>query len=226
VRWSAPSPDGDSLAAFDPVVADTVVYVGYANMGVKNKGGLAAYDTRTGRRLWYHDFRPHVGLTRSARCLGNVVVLPGTVVAAVDAGIVVALNRDDGSLRWRTSRFPDTLGSSGAEARGVGAAGSNIVTVGSAAVLNGLDSALGGITWRTRAVVGSYSSAMANDGTRVYGVFAGGGLLAVDAATGAITWSVGAGDEFDGERALFGKPAVDHRGVYIGGQHEVFAYRR
>lgn len=130
VLWHAPSPDGDLLAAFEPVSIGTEVYVGYASLGGPRRGGLAAYESSTGSRLWYHDFRQHVSGIESPRCFGNVAVLGDLVYATVDQGFVVAIERRTGALRWKTGPFPDVRPGS-PDPRGVTVAGGYVVTVGS-----------------------------------------------------------------------------------------------
>jgi outer membrane protein assembly factor BamB len=223
--WSAPSPDGDSLAAFDPVVADSVVYVGYATMNNVYRGGLAAYHTRTGQRLWYHDFKQYVSGFEDPRSFGNVAVAGNLVFATVAHGFVLAIDRDTGALRWKVGRFPDTFGT-GPDLRGVAFADGKVITAGILAVFTALDAATGRTLWTVQANAGSYNSLTAN-GPDVFGDFAGGTLVVLNTRSKAITWRQGPTPAASTRPPLFGAPAVDSRAVYAGSSDgPVFAFKR
>jgi outer membrane protein assembly factor BamB len=223
--WSAPSPDGDSLAAFDPVVADTVVYVGYATMNNVYRGGLAAYHTRTGRRLWYHDFKQYVTGFEDPRCFGNVAVNGDVVYAAVAHGFVLALDRDSGALRWKVGRFPDAFGT-GPDIRAVTFADGKVITIGLLGRFTALDPESGRTLWTIHANAGSNYSLTAV-GTEVFGDFAGGQMVVLNARTGAVAWRQGPVRGASDRPPLYGSPAVDQRGVYVGSSDgPVYAFRR
>ncbi len=224
VLWSSPSPDGDSLAAFDPVIAGNDVYVGYSTMNNVRRGGLAAYDATTGRRLWYHNFRQYVTGFESPSCFGNVAVLGDLVYATVDQGFVVAIERSTGSLRWKTGPFPDVFPAS-PDPRGVTVAGGYVVTVGSRGVFNGLDPATGAIRWRTPGNAGSYS-AFTVDSSFAYSVLTGDGLVVLNPVNGQVAWSAGVTPPDYRRPPVSGRPAIDTRGVYVGSTESVMAFKR
>ncbi len=141
-------------------------------------GHVAAYDAGTGKRLW----SKHV---KKERLSGGPVAGDGIVVVGTRSGDAVALAASDGKLEWKQYV--------GAPVLAAPAIGTSIVAVRTiAGDLVGLSPKTGAIVWRTSEAQPSLTlrfgiEPLIVNGT-VFGGFADGSVIAVDAATGKEQW--------------------------------------
>jgi outer membrane protein assembly factor BamB len=219
------------VRVFNPVIDAHAVYVSFSDDRQSGKNantdvGAAALDAMTGRLLWSRV------LARNPAKLPiepQGVALTTSRVITVDAlGDLIGLDKATGATVDSTpplsrGTLPDT--SSGYDIQL--AASDLIVVVGSAAgPLLGVDAHnLNRLVWTSPLRYGSVVD-VATDSSRTYVVFAGGQFGVVELATGRTVWWL---DRFEirpqGENILSG-PAVDGDRIYIGADHDVFAFQR
>ncbi|MGH8160767.1 MAG: outer membrane protein assembly factor BamB [Gammaproteobacteria bacterium] len=141
-------------------------------------GHVAAFDAATGKRLWSH----HV---KKGRLSGGPVAGDGLVVVGTRLGDAIALDASDGKLKWKQYV--------GAPVIAAPAIGTSIVAVKTiAGTLVGLSPKTGAVVWQTSEAQPSLTlrfgiEPLIVNGV-VYGGFADGNVIAVDAATGKEQW--------------------------------------
>ena len=218
-RSIIPSAAGTAVA-FDPVVTDSVVFVGVAEREPRFYGGVAALNVRTGDSLWYSAFLPRTGMYSSA-CNGLVSVSNGIVIATASDGQVYALEAATGRKLWSAPH--DAALSENEDLRYSRIVGSVVVVGSTSGYITGLDLNSGAMLWRTNAGRGSASDPLTADDRRVYIVHSGGQLTAIEASTGRIDWRY---EEPSMSGTLFYAAIVDSLAVYAGGRTGFFAFAR
>jgi outer membrane protein assembly factor BamB len=217
--WHRPSVPAYPAAAFDPVLDDDQLFVGYGERGgVTIRGGLAALDAATGEVQWYHDFAQYAPATESARCQGRVVVSSTTVFAWFESGDIVALDRQSGALKWRRPGNAPGYRNS-ALARGV------LFVTANDGHLEGLDPETGDTLWTVPFLgLGTVIYPLVTDGSIVYFTASGGHLAAIDPESGEAKWIVG--PQTPPRLELNGTPAIGDSVLYVGGYNVLYAIRK
>jgi outer membrane protein assembly factor BamB len=222
-RWITQLPGDSSVRAFGPVVADGVVFVGIKEFTHYTTGGLAALDAATGAILWVTPFTPEVQGQGSAS-FGGAAVAGGLVMVGAEDGRIYGLNVTDGSVRWIAPRVHQ-LPPNGAfnDTRALAIVNGTLVAGSNSATVVGLDPATGAERWRQRPEGGSIDQPPAGDGQNAYVEFAGGQIIAFDAATGAIRWSAGITESSPGQ---FFQPIAADDFVFASGVNGFYALRK
>jgi outer membrane protein assembly factor BamB len=207
-RWRR-TPLVASSGTYNPVHDGGQVFVGF-------DGGLASLDGATGALQWETPFAPFLdSLGGSTRSLGNVVVAGNTVYAAAERGVIVALDRTTGTLRWRrilVDRESPLFGSPM-----IVLAGGRLVVRMFRGELYGLDPQSGEVVWLHAATNGLGFARPTTDSRAVYFTELSdlrARLVAVDGATGEKIWGNGLILMFG---TTLGGIAVDDRAIYVGG---------
>lgn len=219
------------VRVFNPVIDAHAVYVAFSDDRESGKNantdvGAAAFDLSTGRLLWSRIL---------ARDPGKLPIEPQGValidsrVITIDArGDLLGLDKATGATVDSTpplsrGTLSDTVSGYDVQL----AASDAIVVVGSAAgPLLGVDARnLNHLVWTSTLHYGSVVD-VATDSSRSYAVFAGGQFGVLDLATGRTVWWLDRAEiRPQGENILSG-PAVDGDRIYIGADHDVFAFQR
>lgn len=218
--WRRSSPMPYPEQANGPSVDGDDLYVCYSGHYPGLQGGLVSFNATTGAVQWIHDYTQYVSGNQSAFCTTATIVTESVLFSWFGRGDVVALNRADGTLRWRK---PPPVLSQGASRR-YSALVDGVLAVGSIpGDLEGLDPADGTRLWRVYFAPASIFWPLAADETTVYPTY-GGHIAAIEARNGRVKWVRG----FDSKSYLGvdGTPAVDDSTVYAGGDGGLFAIRK
>lgn len=226
----AQAEDGAWLSTESIAVADGVAYVGYSiranvelSIGDRSivEGGVYAVDLESGDVLWTGAVQDRVSAPPA--------VADDTVLVATRSGLsdaVLALDRSDGSLRWKvngvngaprivagTACFEGVDG----ETKRVG----NVPVIEETWFYEGVDLATGAESWRRAFRGNGGSSAVAGDLI----LFARGGRVdALRAATGGLAWSLSLDAAADDEASAQVECAAGWL-VVLGPTNRVAAYR-
>lgn len=230
-RWVARvAPDTDALV-FSPVLDDGVVYVGYTDFvpgAAAQLGGAAAIDAASGRVLWSRAL-PQPDPAVGSGGYAPVAVTPELVVAPTYDGWVHGLDRSTGTLRVSlppTAFVKPPEAPRALEARTIGGNGT-IALIGSEL---GWITALAGPDlhklWMTNVGRGTPFDILADD-KWVYTGYPVGQFSLTRVSDGSLVWLVDRGtlrpmDRFEG---IVSGPATDGLRIYVGGQHEVYAFK-
>ncbi len=226
-RWTTSVTSPPSTRAFNPVVADGVVFVGLTTYGFPDTGGLAALDAATGDVRWFQPFKPERP-DMPAGCTGLAVTFGDLVIASGLDGGIRALDRTTGAVRWTQPRptvsdpraLPNTYG----DLRLLTISGSVLIASSVTGYVLAYDAATGQERWRSNTKFGSAVHPLYNDGSLAYVVHLGGQLAAMDIASGAVRWT--AGTNQPGQWGEFlGAPAVRDGNLYITGRTAMYAIR-
>lgn len=218
-RSIIPSAAG-TAAAFDPVIADSLVFVGVAEREPRFYGGVAALNLRTGDIVWYSAFLPRSGMYSSA-CNGLVSVSNGIVIATASDGQVYALEAATGRKLWIAPHDPAL--NENEDLRYTTIVGSVVVVGSTSGYITALDLNTGAMLWRTNAGRGSASDPLTADDRKVYIIHSGGQLTAIEASTGRIDWRY---EEPNMTGTLFYAAIVDSLALYAGGRTGFLAFVR
>lgn len=204
VRWSAAVGANNYTS---PAVADGRLYIASAN------GGLNAFDSANGRRLWRVSTGSRVFFTNACPAVadGRVFLWNDEIPTSPGApGGLFAFRAADGRPLWK--KLSGASGSSPTVANGVVYYDSNVSNSGS---VNAVRAADGTSLWSHREG-GVYYGAPAVVGKVVYvastALGGGGNLYAIDAATGKNIWKTFVDISFGTDSA----PAVANGVAYIG----------
>lgn len=224
-RWVARVADS-TMAVNDPVLVDSVVYVGLQGKQLPNGGGVAAINAREGRVLWSTLLPTEP--PRVSGVLFGVGVTPTLVIAATANEFVYGLDRQTGAVRVTIPG--ETFRPQGVPRANSGvvfhvASLSSMIFIGSSwNIVVALDGTDLHERWRT-SLPGVAD--MRTEADRVY--VAGGGLYVLRAVDGKVAWTVppsaflkglGVGESF------VNSPALDGDRVYIGGDNGIYAFRK
>ncbi|SEO78904.1 Outer membrane protein assembly factor BamB, contains PQQ-like beta-propeller repeat [Halogranum amylolyticum] len=180
-----------------PAVLDGTLYVSYW------PNSAAAYDTETGERLWRSEVKEQSVLPPTATAEG--VLVP-------DRTGVTALDREDGSERWRYDHGGNVTDGAVAVAEGTVFVTSNT----DERFVHAVDLETGEERWRTPNVAGETVPVVA-DGVVYVSARGYDELVAVDADTGDVHW------RFEAEYGV-GTPAVSDGVLFLaGGYRSVYA---
>lgn len=189
--WSVPVGEAHS----SPVVANGVVYAFFEPKG-KNADALAAYDAKTGKKLWESsydrdEFSPPFG--NGPR--GTPTVSGGKIYTLGGTGVLACWDAKSGRVEWKV----DTLKQFNVENLVFGISGSplvaqNLVFVNVGAKDAGLvafNTHDGSVKWKSTSDGASYSSPMTmGEGPNQTVVFlTKQNLIAVDPQTGSLKWT-------------------------------------
>lgn len=184
--------EGNSGALTRPVRVYAQHWPGYA-YGPSNTGHQAVTDgpTENVSRAWGLDLE-NVSVRRSSPAVRNESLYVGA-----NNGTLLAVDRTDGSVRWRTDLSADPLRSSPTIYEGtvyVGSLDGSVYAV---------DAADGNVAWSTPTGGNVTASPVAFDGT-VYVGSANDSLHAFDAADGTERWVFATGGDVDSSPAVVG----------------------
>ena len=186
-----------------PAVAGGLAYVG------SQRGVVYAVDLATGKERWRHavagsrDSSAKFGFDRTTLQSSPAVAGDALYIGARD-GVLYALDRATGRLRWRNDHNMSWVNSSPAVDGGLVYAGSS-----DARFVQAVDTATGQERWRSPATNVVWGSPAVDD-ARVYVGDGGGVMFCFDKATGRELWRyrVGAG--------IFSSPVVHEGRLYFG----------
>jgi len=200
VRWSADAGFGAEATVFAPR-ADTTGVVATSTSFRDHIGGVVAFDD-DGHFVW-----------RRVMTLGVIgpALLAGDLVMAVDrAGVVHALDRLTGEVRWTIA---DTRSRAPAEDfRPLVSAGSTLVVGSLTGELIAYDLATRAERWRAWPVQASIAFGLGADEHTVWVPYVSGHVIGLDLATGRQRWRLG--DSGEGFRWL---PLVRGNDIYLCG---------
>lgn len=188
LKWSA-GPYCSS--GFAPVVGEGLEYV-----GAGSRQTVLAFNALTGAQVWTH---PTSGRIESGLAVGN-----GKVYAGDRSGWLYALDSQTGVERWRYQASTGSLGIENSSPTLKDGA----VFVGAPGHTYGINAETGAVIWSSY-IMGSFRTSPAVDGSTVYIGENTLGILAFDAATGALKWRV----DIDGYPT---SPTVVGGTVYVG----------
>ena len=222
-RWNARVANS-TMAAYDPTIADGVLYVALSS-GVAGRygGGAAAVDIRNGRLIWFTPLPIEPPRASYPRGVG---ITPTLVVVATENEVVYGLDRQTGAIRltipgetFRPAGVPRAGSGTGYAITSLG----DTVFVGSGwNIVVALDGSDLHVLWRTP-VDGVLD--LRAEPARLY--VAGGGLYVLRTTDGKLIWSVppqaflvglGGGEFFNAV------PSLDADRVYIGGDNGIYAF--
>jgi outer membrane protein assembly factor BamB len=172
-----------------PLLAGALLYV--ATQAVPD-GRLLALHLRTGKTAWQLNTG---GVTAPLALSG------GLVIAATDAGAVVAVDRVSGTERWRRALKVGVRAAPVPTAQGIA-----VATIGDTLYL--LDAATGSITAR-RPTPGTVLGTPVTDDRRLYVATTGSRVLAVSLPALDVVWDRGVDD------AVYGAPALVRDTLYV-----------
>jgi outer membrane protein assembly factor BamB len=154
-----------------------------------------------------------------------VVVAGDLVVAASDVGIIYAMDRSTGNLRWTATRLSGLPpgASSDVDDRPLVASAGLIVAGSLSGYVAAYDTATGAEKWRSTANRGSAFFPLSADGDAVYVTHAGLQLAAFDVRTGTLKWLAG---DNPGGGEFYAAPAPDVDRLYVSGVHGLYALRK
>jgi outer membrane protein assembly factor BamB len=203
---------------FDPLVSGGAVFIHSRTFTNPIHGAVYALDAGTGAVRWVRTY-PY-DATRSSRApSGPMTLAQGLLMFAREDGEIQALDVATGETRWTAPRPPDL--NSIDDVRHVRAAQGTLVVTSTTNVVVGYDVATGQERWRTPPTRATVLSPLTTDGTDVFMLTLGGGLLAFAAATGQARGVWAPPDE------IFRGPALPVQGaVYIAGSRGLYAFRR
>lgn len=198
--WVAKSPDPDDSFTTWPVAGAGVVY---ASSGP----GVLAVEAKTGKRLWF--VQSEEGQTQVAPAIDEQ-----SLYISLPFGRMVALDRQNGSERWRF-QADDSLDASSTLADGRLYVGSE-----EAKILYSLNSADGTLVWKVATELEPDSTPVVSEGVVAFSTEEIGSsrviVLALDAATGAELWRL---EQKEGNSS----PSILNGRVILGGG-DFFAY--
>lgn len=173
--WTAAA--GSPVTFASPVIAGGRVFLG------SDAGRLAAYDAATGERLWSHQTGDMLRGTPAVA--GDLVVTGG----GLDGGLV-ALDAASGEQRWSVPT-PDrlTVYTAPSVVDGVVYAATGPSQDREDTVF-ALDAATGEQLWATDAGTSVFAGPAVGEGLAIVGNADDGELIALDAATGAVRWTL------------------------------------
>ncbi|HKG91199.1 MAG TPA: PQQ-binding-like beta-propeller repeat protein [Gemmatimonadaceae bacterium] len=186
-----------------PAVAGGAVFVG------SQRGVVYAVDLASGRERWRYavagasDSSSRFGFDRTTLQSSPTVAGDAVYIGARD-GVLYALDRATGELRWRNDHKMSWVNSTPAVDGGMVYAGSS-----DARFVQGVDAATGQERWRSPAT-GIVWASPAVDDARVYVGDGAGVMFAFDKATGKEAWRYRVGG------ALFSSPALHEGRLYFG----------
>ena len=160
----------------DPAVSDDSIYV------TAYSGHVAALRT-SGERRWVAEL--------TGRLVGGVLVAGDSVYAGTTRGDVFALDRETGSVRWRSN----------ADGR-INEVWSSPVRAGDLIIVTAMNGKVfafdrdGGIRWQADVADAAIASTPAQDGDRLYVGSFDRHIYALDARTGDVLWQSAQGDNW------------------------------
>jgi outer membrane protein assembly factor BamB len=214
-RWSALVVADGPATVFQPIVDRDHVVAVFTAFSAPNRGGVAAYDRRSGGEKWRSAFPGRDGSDSSAASAGGPVAAGGLILAASADGVIYAFDRDNGRIRWSipgiaAGRGPPPDG----DFRPLAAIGRTLV----AGSLTGCTSSYDLVTrqerWRYCDPTGaSVAFAIGADERTVYAPYYEGRLVAIDLHSGRERWHIGGG----AETGFNWLPAGDGSRLYVAG---------
>ncbi|HVT38986.1 MAG TPA: PQQ-binding-like beta-propeller repeat protein, partial [Gemmatimonadaceae bacterium] len=239
-RWATKiTPDSDVLI-FSPVLAQGVVYAGFADLQVgpglnrsqRVTGGVAAIDAASGRLLWMRLLpKPDSTIASATRF---VAAGAGLIFAGAQDGTLYALDDQTGAVRFSVPKtqfaIPPAVAPTRDDAKVIVVSGATVV-VGS--VSGGTVTALSATDMHRLWIVdelntyGSVYDIIVDSGL-VYASFVGGGLTVSRISDGRKVWVISGKDRKP--RGIFdhiaAAPAIDGDRIYLGGFEEAYALRK
>ncbi len=179
-QWKS---EGGSFISADPLADKNQVYAGLSDVLNGKHHGIAAFDRKTGKKVWHFKTANSV--------IGSMQLKDGTIFASDSDGNVYALESRSGSLKWRNRFSPQNGVFYG---QGV-LLFENKVIAGFGDHLKAFDANSGKILWNTRNKLGKKTRC----GSGALNILAGkyvigndaGKRCAVDAASGKLLWQSG-----------------------------------
>jgi outer membrane protein assembly factor BamB len=219
---------GRSVGVYDPVLKDSVVYVGYMiDTGLRGTSGVAAIDARTGTLLW-RTHLPDDSPSDPSGAFGGVAVAGDFVVAPSGDGSVYGLVRSTGAVHVRIPRaeFDPTPRTDGAEIRDVFAIGDRVFLTSTEGYLTALATSDLRRLWRVYLNRGSPTDVVADE-THVFTTHLGGQVTVSRVSDGSRVWIIDRGTfRADGQEEILAGPAMEGDRLYFGGGNEVYALKR
>jgi outer membrane protein assembly factor BamB len=197
LRWQATVGDAAQTTVYAPVVSGEIVAAGFTTFGSPTGGGVVAVDAKTGHVRWRRVFPVPTVPTIDTGLAGGPIATDDAIIVGRRDGVVEALDRWTGVVRWSLPPARASGASAGAnqhDFRALAASG-GVLVVGS---LTGEVAAFAAATqrarWRVVPSATSVAFAVAADRGVAYVPFMSGEIVAIDAATGVERWRVGGGD--------------------------------
>jgi outer membrane protein assembly factor BamB len=217
------------VQVFNPVVAHGVVYTAFtdASLGPLNPerdGGVAAIDAVSGRLLWSQYLPHHFGLPNNQAVA--VAITPTRIVTGDLNGFLYGLDPQTGAIIDTVSQiiFGVPAGSSLAGFFNFTVA-DTVLAVSANTVLIALDTRnLQRKLWTAEYGQGTIND-MTGDSARVYAAYAGGQIAVFDMRTGLLVWTMTNHEFRPNQEHFIWNAAVDGNRVYLGSDHDVYAFK-
>jgi len=97
-RWTQAVTTGTVFAP--ALIGAGLVAAGFADRGTPRRGGIAAFDVRTGRERWRRTFLPWTGVRSSTGAAGTPVACGSVVILGSEEGTLYGLDPNGGQVRW------------------------------------------------------------------------------------------------------------------------------
>jgi outer membrane protein assembly factor BamB len=219
------------IRVFNPVLDHGVLYVAFGDdTHVPTDGGVAAFNTATGERLWSQVLPRHHRLASTEA--HTVAITRSRAIAGSFDGYVYGLDLATGSVRDTVP--PAVFGLSPADTfptQGTWfsiATANDVVAIGNlqGTALLALDANnLSHVLWKSALNEGSAWD-VAADSTRVYCSYFGGQLAVLDLLTGNTIWLIGREQLRGYAEEILSTPAIDIDRLYVESDRDVYAFKR
>jgi outer membrane protein assembly factor BamB len=197
VRWRTPVGDSKRTVVAAPVVSHGLVVAGFTDFGQPVGGGVVAVDEATGRVRWRRRFPTPRPATVETGPAGGPVVAGDLVAIGRRDGVVEAIDRRTGMVRWSVppvrplGRLADEVRH---DFRALALAGRALVVGSLTGQVAAVDLAAGHVRWRVAVSPTSVAFSMAARDRTAYVPFMSGEIVAIDVGSGAERWRVGGPD--------------------------------
>lgn len=197
LRWHATIGDAAQTTVYAPVVSGDLVATGFTTFGSPTGGGVVAVDAKTGRERWRRLFPRPARPTIDTGLAGGPIVADDAIIVGRRDGVVEALDRRTGVVRWllppvRASGLP--ADASRHDFRALVVSGGGLVVGSLTGEVAAFDLPTERARWRVVPSMTSVAFAMTAGRGVVYVPFMSGEIVAIDAATGRERWRLGGGD--------------------------------
>jgi outer membrane protein assembly factor BamB len=197
LRWHATIGDAAQTTVYAPVASGDLVAAGFTTFGSPTGGGVVAVDAKTGDVRWRRIFPVPTVPTIDTGLAGGPIVADDAIIVGRRDGVVEALDRRTGVVRWllppvRASGLP--ADASRHDFRALAVSGGGLVVGSLTGVVAAFDLPTERARWRVVPSMTSVAFAMTAGRGVVYVPFMSGEIVAIDAVTGRERWRVGRGD--------------------------------